>query len=243
MKAPHLRLLAIPAVAAALAAGLTATAAGAATAHAAQGAQAARTSAAATATSPGSITSTVTGTFTNADGQGTFTGTFVPTKFSVVNGILEATGLLKGTLTDANGTKLGTVSQTATIPVKTSGASTSGAKANAANAVLACNVLNLLLGPLNLNLLGLQVTLNQVNPRHQRDTGRGQPARQPAVRGGQSAEWRRCPQRSPRPDLHAAQPDSRPALIPAGKRAAAAPRKRAAALLCAAVIRPHYAGS
>jgi hypothetical protein len=161
MKAPHLRILAIPAVAAALATGLTATAASAATAHAAQGASAAAASA--PAAKLGSITSTVTGTFTNADGQGTFAGTFTPQKFAVVNGVLEATGLLKGTMTDANGTTLGTVSQTATIPVKTSAASTSGAKANAANAVLACNVLNLLLGPLNLNLLGLQVTLNQVN--------------------------------------------------------------------------------
>jgi hypothetical protein len=158
MKAPHLRILAIPAVVAALATGLTATAASAATAHAGRAAVAS-----APAASPGSITSTVTGTFTNADGQGTFAGTFTPQKFAVVNGVLEATGLLKGTMTDANGTTLGTVSQTATIPVKTGAASTSGAKANAANAVLACNVLNLLLGPLNLNLLGLQVTLNQVN--------------------------------------------------------------------------------
>ena len=118
--------------------------------------------ASAPAASPGSITSTVTGTFTNADGKGTFTGTFTPQKFAVVNGVIEATGLLKGTMTDANGTKLGTVSQTATLPLKTSGA-TSGAKSNAANAALACNVLNLVLGPLNLNLLGLVVTLNQVN--------------------------------------------------------------------------------
>ena len=104
----------------------------------------------------------MTGTFTNAAGKGTFTGTFTPKKFAVVNGVIEATGLLKGTMTDANGTKLGTVSQTATLPLKTSGA-TSGAKSNAANAALACNVLTLVLGPLNLNLLGLVVTLNQVN--------------------------------------------------------------------------------
>jgi hypothetical protein len=157
VKAPHLRILAVTAVAAALATGLTATAASAATAH-----QAARTIAAAPAAAPGSITSTVTGTFTNADGQGTFAGTFVPQKFAVVNGVLEATGLLKGTMTDASGTKLGTVSQTATLPVNTS-AATSGAKSNAASAALACNVLDLTLGPLNLNLLGLVVTLNQVH--------------------------------------------------------------------------------
>jgi hypothetical protein len=96
----------------------------------------------------------VTGTFTNADGKGTFNGTFTPQKFSVVNGVLEATGVLKGTLTDANGTKLGTVSQTVTDAVNTS---------NAAAAPAACSILNLVLGPLNLNLLGLVVTLNQVH--------------------------------------------------------------------------------
>jgi hypothetical protein len=157
MKAPRLRILAVPAVVAALATGLTATAASAATAHAGSAAVAS-----APAVAPGSITSTVTGTFTNADGQGTFAGTFVPQKFAVVNGVLEATGLLKGTMTDANGTRLGTVSQTATLPVNTSAAN-AGAKSNAANAALACNVLDLTLGPLNLNLLGLVVTLNQVH--------------------------------------------------------------------------------
>ena len=152
MKAPRLRILAVPAVVAALATGLTATAASAATAHAGSAA-----AASAPAASPGSITSTVTGTFTNADGQGAFAGTFTPQKFAVVNGVIEATGLLKGTMTDANGTKLGTVSQTATLPLKTS-AATSGTKSNAANAALACNILDL-----NLNLLGLVVTLNQVH--------------------------------------------------------------------------------
>jgi hypothetical protein len=96
----------------------------------------------------------VTGTFTNADGKGTFKGTFTPQKFSVVNGVLEATGVLKGTLTDANGSTLGTVNQTVTDSVNTSAV---------ANAPVACNVLNLVLGPLNLNLLGLVVTLNQVH--------------------------------------------------------------------------------
>jgi hypothetical protein len=138
MKASNLRILAVPAVVAALATGLTATAASAATAHAGSA-----VIASAPAASPGSITSTVTGTFTNADG------------------VIEATGLLKGTMTDANGTRLGTVNQTATLPLKTSAAT--GATSNAANAALACNVLDLVLGPLNLNLLGLVVTLNQVH--------------------------------------------------------------------------------
>jgi hypothetical protein len=158
MKIPHLRVLSVMAVtlATAAAVGLSTTAASAAST-----ATGSRAATAAPAASVGSITSKVTGTFTNADGTGTFTGTFTPRKFSVVNGALEATGLLKGTLVDANGTQLGTVSQTVTDTVSTaSPASTT----NAANApVVGCGILNLVLGPLNLNLLGLVVQLNQVN--------------------------------------------------------------------------------
>ena len=146
-----------PAVAAslALATGLSisaATAAGAATA--APASSGARLASSAPASTLGTLTSSVTGTFTNAAGTGNFTGKFVPQKFSVVNGTLQATGLLTGTLVDANGTQLGSVSRTVTIPVNTT---------NAANAPLACGILNLTLGPLNLNLLGLVVTLNQVH--------------------------------------------------------------------------------
>jgi hypothetical protein len=115
-------------------------------------------SATTTAAAAQSTTSPVTGAYKNADGTGTFSGTFTPTSFSVVNGVLEATGLLKGTLTNANGTSAGSVSQTATLPVKTTAAA-----GTAKAAALSCNVLNLVLGPLNLDLLGLVVTLNQVN--------------------------------------------------------------------------------
>ena len=155
MKLPNLRFLAVTAATVAVAVGLTATASSAATTTTAG--HSSRAAASAPAASPGSLTSTVAGTFKNADGTGTFAGTFTPSKFSVVNGVLEATGLLKGTLTDANGTKLGTVSQTATIPFNTN------AKTNAAAAPAACGILDLTLGPLNLNLLGLVVTLNQVH--------------------------------------------------------------------------------
>jgi len=149
MKLPHLRILAVTAAGAALAVGLSAAAADAGVVHASG------TVASAPAASAGSITSTVTGTFKNADGTGSFAGTFTPQKFSVVNGVVEATGLLKGTLTDANGTNLGPVSQTATMPLNT--------KATEAADPAACQVLDLVLGPLNLNLLGLVVTLNQVH--------------------------------------------------------------------------------
>lgn len=153
MKVPRIFPAAVASLA--LATGLSisaATAAGAATA--APASSGSRLASSAPASTPGTLTSTVTGTFTNAAGTGNFTGKFAPQKFSVVNGILQATGLLTGTLVDANGTQLGTVSRTVTIPVNTS---------NAANAPLACGILNLTLGPLNLNLLGLVVTLNQVH--------------------------------------------------------------------------------
>jgi hypothetical protein len=103
----------------------------------------------------------VTGTFTNAAGTGTFTGTFVPRKFTVVKGVLEVTGLITGTLVDANGTSLGTVSQTVTTPISTGASNGAMAAGNAPVAV--CGILNLTLGPLNLNLLGLVVQLNQVH--------------------------------------------------------------------------------
>lgn len=114
---------------------------------------------AAAKSSPGSITAPVTGTFTNAAGTGTFSGTFTPTRFHVVHGVLEASGRLTGTLTSADGTSLGSVSRAVTLPVSMPGAAAPGAAADPP----ACNILNLVLGPLNLNLLGLVVTLNQVN--------------------------------------------------------------------------------
>ena len=151
MRLPSTRLITASAVALSMGIGVPAIMATSASA-------ATSSSSAATTAAAKSITSAVTGAFTNADGTGTFSGTFTPTSFSVVNGVLEATGLLKGTLTDANGTSLGSVSQTASLPVHTTGAA--GA---AAPAAAACNVLNLVLGPLNLNLLGLVVTLNEVH--------------------------------------------------------------------------------
>jgi hypothetical protein len=155
MRLPSTRLITASAVALSMGIGVPAIMATSASAATSPGSA---NSAATTASAAKSITSAVTGTFTNADGAGTFSGTFTPASFSVVNGVLEATGLLKGALTDANGTSLGNVSQTTTLPVTTTGAA--GA---AAPAALACNVLNLVLGPLNLNLLGLVVTLNEVH--------------------------------------------------------------------------------
>ncbi|MBL7253097.1 hypothetical protein [Paractinoplanes lichenicola] len=92
----------------------------------------------------------VTGTFTDAaGGTGTFTGAFTPTKFVAQNGNLLATGKLTGTMTDSTGTSLGTVNQSVNAPV--------------AIAQATCRVLDLVLGPLHLDLLGLTVDLNQLH--------------------------------------------------------------------------------
>jgi hypothetical protein len=82
-------------------------------------------------------------------GVGTVTGTFTPTKFSAQNGQLYVTGLVKGTLTTATGA-VTPISQTATAPV-------------IAATDPQCQILDLTLGPLHLNLLGLVVDLNQVH--------------------------------------------------------------------------------
>ena len=151
MKIPHLRVLSLTAASLAMVTAMSASAASAAAAPAAHASH----GAAATANRPqGRLTAPVTGTFTNKLGRGTFDGKFMPKKFAVANGVLEATGLLKGTLKAANGMKLGTVQRTITIPVDTNGA---------AIAAPVCNVLNLVLGPLHLNLLGLVVHLNRVH--------------------------------------------------------------------------------
>ena len=87
----------------------------------------------------------ITGTGDN----GSFAGTFTPAKFTTKNGNLLANGVLSGTVTDSSGATVGTVNRTVSMPV--------------AVAAATCQVLNLVLGPLHLNLLGLVIDLNQVH--------------------------------------------------------------------------------
>ena len=81
--------------------------------------------------------------------NGSFAGTFTPSKFSAQNGNLLATGVLTGTVSDSSGAAIGTVTRTVTMP--------------ATIAAATCQVLNLVLGPLHLDLLGLVIDLNQVH--------------------------------------------------------------------------------
>lgn len=94
-------------------------------------------------------TALVTGQVANG---GAFNGVLKVTSVAVnsATGALTASGLLSGTLTNASGQSVGTVTNQAVsnIPL----ASVTGS----------CTILTLNLGPLDLNLLGLQVHLNQV---------------------------------------------------------------------------------
>lgn len=78
---------------------------------------------------------------------GGFTGTLTVSGFQIANGVLTAVGTLTGDVLSAAGTSLGSITQNFAAPVGV-GAS--------------CQILTLTLGPLDLNLLGLMVHLNQV---------------------------------------------------------------------------------
>ncbi|MER7334737.1 MULTISPECIES: hypothetical protein [unclassified Micromonospora] len=94
------------------------------------------------------VTTPVTGSFTDAlGGTGSFAGAFTPTRFVNQDGQLAAVGTVTGTLTDSAGTTLGTVTEQATVPLQVSGT---------------CDILHLNLGPLDLDLLGLQVHLDEI---------------------------------------------------------------------------------
>jgi hypothetical protein len=80
-------------------------------------------------------------------GVGTLTGQLVINSFRVVDGQVTALGTLTGRITDTAGNLLGTVATPVAVPVTGTGS---------------CTVLHLTLGPLDLDLLGLQVHLDRV---------------------------------------------------------------------------------
>src|SRR3954470_22865013 len=110
-------------------------------------ASAATTAPSASTSATNSATVPVTGTIPSLDG--TFTGTFTVTRFIRQDGQIAAVGTLTGTLADATGAVLGTVDQQATFLVDA--------------AQRSCTILDLTLGPLDLNLLGLLVHLDRVH--------------------------------------------------------------------------------
>lgn len=85
----------------------------------------------------------VTGTGSGA----VFTGTFQLQKFATDQGQLVASGILTGVVTTASGASTSVV-RTVTMP--------------AAVGTATCDILHLDLGPLDLNVLGLQINLSQI---------------------------------------------------------------------------------
>lgn len=102
-----------------------------------------------------SLTQKVTGK--TADGTAV-EGTYKITKFAVEKGKLVAKGTFTGKILGSDGTD--TVKKAVTIPVSQGAEDASGQDVQAQ---ATCNVLNLSLGPLDLNLLGLVVHLDEVN--------------------------------------------------------------------------------
>jgi len=114
-----------------------------------------------TATSP--FTVPVVGTPSVAGTQGGFAGTLQIQRFATQDNQLVAVGVLTGMVTQVvNGVTTNTsIVRTVTLPAAVSGVGPTGAAAPAL-AAPSCDILNLVLGPLHLDLLGLVVDLNQV---------------------------------------------------------------------------------
>lgn len=107
----------------------------------------------------GQITSHIFGTTKNGRDV---TGKFVPMKFSKRNGHVRARGLISGVVHNADGTTK-TFSVMRTIRVRSiNGAPATARAARTVSARATCPVLHLVLGPLDLDLLGLQVHLDTV---------------------------------------------------------------------------------
>ena len=117
----------------------------------------------AVAAAPGKYTSRVLGSFGRV---GTVRGHFVPQRSFVKNGHVVVQGDLTARLRRGNGTLVGVARRhDVTLPVRAPGAhlaSAADATGQTAAAAATCTILHLVLGPLDLNLLGLMVHLNRV---------------------------------------------------------------------------------
>jgi hypothetical protein len=95
-----------------------------------------------------------TGNFVNGL-AGSFAGIFNVTDFVVQDGVLKAVGTLTGTVRNAAGAIVGTVNNLP-LALPVIGGGSGGATGT-------CEILDLQLGPLDLDLLGLRIQLDQVN--------------------------------------------------------------------------------
>jgi hypothetical protein len=83
-------------------------------------------------------------------GGASFTGTLDISRFFARGGVLYAAGTLTGTVTNSVGTVVGTITDFAVnLPITNTAGSS-------------CDILHLELGPLDLDLLGLEIHLNRV---------------------------------------------------------------------------------
>jgi len=104
----------------------------------------------------GKITSTVKGKTSTGDAV---SGSLTPIKVIERDGTMYVKGFLRGVIADAGpNTRFSGVKK---IPIKKINGS-SLTDARAASSAAACDILNLVLGPLDLNILGLRIQLNQV---------------------------------------------------------------------------------
>jgi hypothetical protein len=115
---------------------------------------------AASAAPPKATLGDLTGT---TAGGATFAGSLTNVRFVNQNGVVRLVGNLTGTLTSATGATLGSVTNLP-ISLPITGAAATGS----------CTILDLTLGPLHLDLLGLVVDLNQVHLKITGQTGNGQ---------------------------------------------------------------------
>jgi hypothetical protein len=104
----------------------------------------------------GTATSRVNGTFGK---NGVVTGTFTPRRFVKEDGQLMAVGMLHATLKRGSGTVVGSEDRVVTLPLKSAAGTAASRTASRAGD---CEILHLVLGPLDLNLLGLKVHLDKV---------------------------------------------------------------------------------
>lgn len=106
----------------------------------------------------GEITSNVRGTFGRS---GVVRGTFEPKRFVFRQGEVYAVGTLHASLRRGDGTLVGRADRQISIPVRNA-TSPSMAVGGGQSAMRTCDILRLVLGPLDLDLLGLQVHLDRV---------------------------------------------------------------------------------
>lgn len=85
---------------------------------------------------------------TGTGAGGTFTGIFQLTRFAAADGAVNAVGTLTGTLTNTATGAVTSIVRTVSIPVAVTQAT--------------CDILHLDLGPLSLDLLGLNVDLSRI---------------------------------------------------------------------------------